>query len=162
MATELKLSEFDKYFTHTSKGGYSTCIHDSDLKTELWDGATVPNCVGLAWGWFNMARKTGKNFKRLYGNAGTLYATAKKTGSGFMVSKTPKDNSILVYGAGTSAGHVVYLLHKYSATDALMVESNYSGIFDKNLNTADKAMRFFRGNPKTVYKDYKGCIYSFV
>lgn len=157
----MTISEFDKYFTHVSKGGYSTCIHDSDLKdkgiTEMWDGSTMPNCVGLAWGFFNLERGTKKSFKRLSGNAGTLYAQAKKNGSGFWASNQVKEHAIAVYGAGTAAGHVLYIWRKEADGDYICFESNYSG---NAIN--DKNFRIIRTkNPKTLYKEWKGCIYDF-
>ena len=58
-------TEIEKYLTHKSKGGYSDCIYGSALKTSLWKGSTVPNCIGLAWGLFNYFRGTKDNFKRI-------------------------------------------------------------------------------------------------
>jgi len=103
-----------------------------------------------------MARGTKSGFKRLYGNAGTLYDAGKKNGSGFLVGYEPKDDAIAVYGAGTKAGHVVYLLHKFGNGSFIGIESNYSGSFSNQL-----ALRVKYGNPKSWYKQYKGCIYDF-
>lgn len=104
----------------------------------------------------NLSRGKGKNFKRLHGNAGTLYSAAKKNGSGFIVGYEPKADSIAVYGAGTKAGHVVYLLHKFGDGQFVGIESNYSGTYSNG-----RALRIKAGNPKTWYKEYKGCIYDF-
>lgn len=151
------MTELKKYFTHASKGGYSTCIHDSDLKVrEWWSGCTLPNCTALCWGLFNLDHNISGKFDRLQGNAGTLYAKAKATGSGYIVGQSPKDASIAVYGAGTSAGHVVYIVHVFSETSCIGIESNYSGTISSGLS-----IRVKKGNPKTWYKDYKGCIYDF-
>ena len=40
------------WWTHTSKGGYSPCIHDGQLKNCAWPGATIKNCVVWVWGRF--------------------------------------------------------------------------------------------------------------
>lgn len=149
------MTEIEKYLTHKSKGGYSDCIYGSALKSSLWKGSTVPNCIGLAWGLFNYYRGTKNNFKRMQGNANEIYEKCKQTGSGFWVSKVPKNHSILCYDIGAK-GHVVYLLHMITETSAIMIESNYSGTV---LN--GKAVRFMYGNPKTLYKGYQGCIYNF-
>lgn len=150
------MTELKKYFTNKAYGGYSDCITGGDLKYPWWKGCTLSNCTGLCWGLFNLARGTKNNFKRLRGNAGTLYASARKDGSGYIVGQTPKDDSIAVYGAGTSAGHVVYILHKFGDSSYIGIESNYSGNFSNG-----RALRVKYGNPKTWYKDYKGCIYDF-
>lgn len=105
---------------------------------------------------FNLSRGQKSNFKRLHGNAGTLYASARKDGSGYLVGQAPKDDAIAVYGAGTKAGHVVYLLHKFGDGKFIGIESNYSGSYSNGL-----ALRVKYGNPKSWYKEYKGCIYDF-
>ena len=150
------MTEMKKYFTHKKYGGYSDCICNSELKHPWWNGAVISNCTGFCWGMFNMARGTKDKFKRLYGNAGTLYAAGKKSGSGFLVGYEPKADAIAVYGAGTKAGHVVYLLHNFGSGHFIGLESNYSGSYSNAL-----ALRVKYGNPKHWYKEYKGCIYDF-
>lgn len=150
------MKEIKKYFTHKNFGGYSDCIYGSDLKTQWWKGATIPNCVGAAWGFFNLDRGTGKSFRRLYGDAGSLYAKGCKDGSGFLCGYEPKNSSIAVYGAGTKAGHVTYVLHVFGNGQAIVLESNYSGTMSNG-----RGLRVKFGNPKTMYKEYHGCIYDF-
>ena len=149
------MTELQKYLTDTAHGGYSNCISGKDLASELWQGSTIPNCVGLAWGLFNFFRGTKKKFKRMQGNAKDLYSKCKKDGSGFWVSREPKDNSIACYNIG-DCGHVVYILAMLKDNYAIMVESNYSGTVANG-----KALRFKFGNPRTLYNNYLGCIYDF-
>lgn len=149
------MTEIEKYLTHKSKGGYSDCIYGSSLKTSLWKGSTIPNCIGLAWGLFNYDRNTKDKFKRMNGNANEIYEKCKKNGSGFWVSKTPKERAIACYNIGAQ-GHVVYIWKLFTETSAIMIESNYSGTIANQ-----KAIRFLYGNPKSIYKGYQGCIYNF-
>lgn len=115
----------------------------------------MSNCVGLAWGLFNLDRGRGRLFKRLTGDAGELYAKAYRTGSGFMTSKTPKSSSIACYGVG-EYGHVVYILHAFEPDRCVGIESNYSG------TTANgRLLRVKIGNPKKWYAKYQGCITDF-
>lgn len=151
-------------FTSTAKGGFSTCIHDGDLTNPWFSGSVLSNCVGLVWTLFALdhdpyIRKAlaGARMKRITGNARDIYATAKKNGSGFKCSYEPKSGSIACYGAGTSAGHVVYLLWVWPSGNAVGVESNYSGNLSNGL-----LLRVKTGNPKKWYKQYQGCIYDFV
>ena len=150
------MKEIQKYFTHKDYGGYSDCIHDGDIKNLWWQGSTLSNCVGLAWGLFNLDRGTKQGFKRMTGNAGDLYAKCRPNGSGFVVGQAPKSSSIAVYGAGTKAGHVVYLLYVWRSGQAVGIESNYSGTMSNGL-----CLRVRLGNPRNWYKQYRGCIYDF-
>lgn len=150
-------------FNHVSAGGISTCIHDGELKNPWHKGSTLSNCVSLVWPLFLLdhdpdiqAVIARAKMKRITGNAGDIYAQAKKNGSGFMCSYQPKSGSIACYGAGTKAGHVVYIIRVWSNGQAVGIESNYSGNLNNKL-----LLRVKYGNPKTWYKEYQGCIYDF-
>ena len=149
------MKEIKRYFTDTAHGGYSNCISGSSLKFLWWTGSTLSNCIGLAWGLFNLDRLTGKNFRRVTGNANQIYAKAKKNGSGYLVGQKPKESSIACYDIG-DCGHVVYILHMWSSGNGVGIESNYSGNLSNGL-----LLRVKLGNPKTWYKNYQGCIYDF-
>lgn len=150
-------------FTNVDKGGFSTCIYGRNLKNSWFDGSVLSNCVGLVWTLFcldhdpEIAAAIQKcKMKRISGNARDIYAKAKKTGSGYVCSYAPKSGSIACYGAGTSAGHVVYLLWVWRDGQAIGIESNYSGTLNNG-----RALRVKTGNPKTWYKEYQGCIYDY-
>lgn len=140
---------------------WSNCTRD--LKNPWGDKWTLSNCVGLVWPLFVLDHNPAileavKNtpFTRIRGNAGDIYAQAKKIGSGYMCSYPPRSSSIACYGAGTKAGHVVYLLKVWSNGQAVGIESNYSGNLNNKL-----LLRVKVGNPKTWYKEYQGCIYDY-
>lgn len=151
-------------FTSVEKGGFSTCIHDGELKNNWFNGSVLSNCVGLVWTLFALDHDpeiaaTLQRFKmknRITGNARDIYAKAKKTGSGYVCSYAPKSGSIACYGAGTKAGHVVYLLYVWRDGQAIGIESNYSG----NLGNG-RALRVKYGRPQNWYKEYQGCIYDY-
>ena len=145
--------EIQKYFTGKAFGGYSDCM--TDVKNPWWSGATLSNCVGLAWGMFNLDRGRGQNFRRVRGDAKDIYPTAKQKGSGFMCGMTPKTSSIACYDNG-GAGHVVYLLKVWKDGQAVGIESNYSGTLANKL-----CLRVKLGNPKKWYKNYMGCVYDY-
>lgn len=149
--------------THVNGGGLSTCIHDGDLKNPWWRYFTLSNCTALCWMLFNLdhnrelqafAKKL--RMKRITGNARDIYRVACAKGSGFKCNYEPLSNSIACYGAGTSTGHVVYILHVWKNGQAVGIESNYSGNMANGL-----ALRVKYGKPKNWYKQYQGCIYDF-
>ncbi len=151
-------------FKSVDKGGFSTCIHDGDLTNPWFSGSVLSNCVGLVWTLFALDHDPEiaellqrlKMRKRISGNARDIYAQAKKNGSGYLCSYAPKSGSIACYGAGTKAGHVVYLLWVWANGQAVGIESNYSG----NLSNK-RLLRVKYGNPKEWYKEYQGCIYDY-
>lgn len=145
------MTEFAKYFTTTTKGGYSNC-------EDRGNGNVLPNCVGLCWGlFFYMHGQRGKNFSmRPRGDANTIYNNCKKNGSGFWVSKAVKENAIACYNIG-SAGHVVYILYKMATGQYLCIESNYSG----TIANGKYCRTLITSNPATLYKGYQGCVYDF-
>lgn len=157
------MGNIEKFFIHKSAGGLSTCIHDGEIRNLWGRGWTLSNCVGEVWALFNLDHNRDIaecikqiEFKRIQGNARDIYAKAKKQGSGYKCSYEPRSNSIACYGAGTSTGHVVYLLHVWSNGNAIGIESNYSGTLGNG-----RALRVKSGKPKTWYKEYQGCIYDF-
>lgn len=147
------MNEIQKYFTAREYGGYSDCT--TDLKNKWWTGATISNCVGLAWGMFNMDRGRGRNFRRVRGDAKDIYDAAKKTGSGFIVGVKPKASSIACYDNG-GKGHVVYILWMWSSGNGVGIESNLSGTLSNKL-----LLRVKLGDPKKWYKGYQGCVYDY-
>lgn len=150
-------------FTSVEKGGFSTCIHDGELKNNWFNGSVLSNCVGLVWSLFALdhdpeiaAAIRKAKMKRITGNARDIYAKAKKNGSGYMCSYAPKSGSIACYGAGTKAGHVVYLLYVWRDGNAIGIESNYSGTLNNG-----RALRIKTGKPANWYGEYQGCIYDY-
>lgn len=147
------MNEIQKYFTAKEFGGYSDCT--IDLDHSWWTGSTISNCVGFAWGMFNLDRGRGKNFRRIWGDAKDIYPKAKPTGSGFKVGVPPKSSSIACYNNG-GKGHVVYLLWVWKSGQAVGLESNLSGTLSNKL-----LLRVKLGDPKKWYKGYQGCIYDY-
>lgn len=146
--------ELQKYFTDKAHGGYSTCT--TNIKNKWWDGCTLSNCVGLAWGLFNLDRGMGKNFKRIENcHAKDIYKRARPNGSGYKVGTPPKSSSIACYNVG-ECGHVVYLLKVWRDGQAVGIESNLSGTLNNG-----KCLRVKLGNPKNWYSGYQGCVYDF-
>ena len=144
------MNEIQKYFTAKEYGGYSDCT--TDLQHIWWKGSTISNCVGLAWGLFNLDRGRGRNFRRMRGDAKDLYPACYQKGSGYMTGKTPVSSSIVCYDNG-GKGHVVYILWAFESTRCVGIESNYSG------TTANKlCLRVKIGDPKKWYKGYQGVI----
>lgn len=143
------MTEFQKYFTTTAKGGYSNCI-------DRGSGSTIPNCVAWAWGWFFFdRRRTDMTKMRPRGDAKDVYNLCKPNGSGYWVSKDVKERAIACYNIGDK-GHVVYVHYKLPNGQYLCSESNYSGTIGNG-----KYVRFLIGNPKALYKNYQGCVYDF-
>lgn len=145
--------EIQKYFTGKEYGGYSNCT--INVKNPWWSGSTLSNCVGLAWGLFNLDRGRGRNFRRIHGDAKDIYPQAVPKGSGYLCGVTPKSSSIACYDNG-GAGHVVYLLKVWRDGQAVGIESNWSGTLANKL-----CLRVKLGNPKKWYKGYQGCIYDY-
>ena len=147
------MNELQKYFTDKKHGGYSDCT--TDLKNTWWNGATISNCVGFAWGMFNLDRGRRQNFRRMRGHAKDIFPACRADGSGFLVGQTPKASSIACYDNG-GKGHVVYILWVWSTGYAVGLESNLSG------TTANKLLlRVKLGDPKKWYKGYQGCVYDY-
>ena len=147
------MNEIRKYFTAKTFGGYSDCV--TDLDNSWWKGSTISNCVGFAWGMFNLDRGRAENFRRVRGDAKDIYEKAKKTGSGFLVGVKPKASSIACYDNG-GKGHVVYVLHVWSNGQAVGIGSDLSGTL------ANKRLLYVKyGDPKKWYKKYQGCIYDY-
>lgn len=144
------MNEIQKYFTAKEFGGYSDCT--TDLKNKWWTGSTLSNCVGLAWGLFNLDRARGRNFRRMKGDAKDIYPACYKKGSGFMTGKTPCSSSIACYDNG-GKGHVVYILYVWSNGQAVGIESNLSGTLSNKL-----LLRVKLGDPKKWYKGYQGVV----
>lgn len=148
------MNEIQKYFTAKEYGGYSDCT--TDLDHHWWTGSTISNCVGLAWGLFNLDRGRGVNFRRMRGDAKDIYAACKETGSGFLVGTTPRTSSIACYDNG-GKGHVVYILWMWKNGQGVGIESNLSGTLSNKL-----LLRVKLGDPKKWYKGYQGVIRDYV
>jgi len=144
------MTEFLKYFTTTSKGGYSDCLNRDQ-------GNVLPNCVGMCWALFYYFHGQRKDFsKRPHCDAKYIYEKCKANGSGFWVAKAVKENSILCFNIG-EAGHVVYCFGQLANKKWLCAESNYSGTISNG-----KYIRWFvSDNPTVLYKNYQGCVYDF-
>ena len=143
------MTEFQKYFTIKSKGGYSNCINRGG-------GSTIPNCVGWGWGCFFFYHGR-KDFNiRPQGDAKDIYEKCKKDGSGFIVAKIVKENALACYACGEH-GHVVYIHFKLPDGNYLCSESNSSGTVKNG-----RYIRFMlTPNPAVLYKNYQGCVYAF-
>ena len=147
------MNEIQKYFTSKAYGGYSDC--STDLKNQWWTGSTISNCVGFAWGMFNLDRGRRNAFRRVRGDAKDIFAKCRADGSGFLVGQKPKASSIACYDNG-GKGHVVYILWVWSNGQAVGIESNLSGTLSNK-----RLLRVKLGDPKKWYKGYQGCILDY-
>ena len=84
-----KYDELKRWLTTPKANGYSNCI-------DRGDGNGLPNCVALSWGLFYYFHGRRKDFSgRPRCDAHEIYERCKKDGSGFIVRKAVKENSIL-------------------------------------------------------------------
>ena len=120
----------NKYWIHTSKGGYNSCI--------LIEGNSVlANCVGYAWGRaYEILNKKPKLSRR---NAENWY----NYNDGYKRGQTPKLGAIICWSKGNlntgkdGAGHVGVVEEIYSDGGILISNSNYKGtkFYTKKLNS---------------------------
>lgn len=111
----------NKYYLHTSYGGFNSCIH-------IKDGSVLPNCVGYAWGrWYELL---GEKPKLSRGNAENWYPN---TSDGYKRGSTPKVGAVICwrkgkeYNSADGAGHVAIVEHVYSDKSILISQSAYGG-----------------------------------
>lgn len=111
----------NKYFRHTSKGGYNTCIH-------IKNGMCIPNCTGYAQGRFNEIAGITKN-KLPDCNAESFIRKNTK----YKTGKVAKLGAICVWGKGIigvgkdGAGHVAIVEKINSDGTWASSESAYGG-----------------------------------
>lgn len=134
-------STSNKYWQHTSKGGYNKCILISGK-------SCLPNCVGYAWGrWYELI---GKAPKLSLANAENWYGY---TADGYKRGKTPKLGAVICWrkgqvGVGSDgAGHVAVVEKVNDDGSILISESGYNS---------------FRFRTRTLKKPYSiGSAYTF-
>jgi len=121
----------EKYFligdrdgSREGKGGYSPCITG---EKELYDGCTLNNCVGLAWGLFAMAEgnpncKVGFIASPYYPQgAGSFYNKGKQSKwDKYERGDTPRLGSIICYEK-----HVAYVNEILDNGDLLLYSSSW-------------------------------------
>lgn len=113
----------NKYFIHTSKGGYNSCILINKST-----GSCLPNCVGYAWGrayesWGVKPRLSRSNAENWY----------NETSDGYKRGKSPKIGSVICWRKGKAgyaadgAGHVAFVEKVNDDGSIVVSNSNYSG-----------------------------------
>lgn len=114
-------STSNKYYIHTSGGGYNKCIRISGKQC-------LPNCVGYAYGRFMEA--VGKKSCNLpMSNAELWFGTAKARG--FKTGSSPKLGAVMCFSKGKvgnskdGAGHVLIVEKIYSDGSILCSQSGY-------------------------------------
>lgn len=143
-------SQGNPWYTHTSKGGKSPCIHDDSLVNCIFPGSTIPNCVGYAWGRFSeilgtpMSTAGAPNAGQWYAN----YATQYKRG------RTPAPGAVICFAKAGAAGHVAVVESVYADGSILTSESGYSSSAfwtqvrkPPNYTTGDYTFQGFIYNP---------------
>ena len=114
-------STTNKYFIHTSKVGYNSCILISG-------NSCLPNCVGYAWGRAYEILKSKPKLART--NAENWYSY---TADGYKRSQTPHVGDIICWRKGQAgnsndgAGHVAVVESVYSDGSILTSNSDYGG-----------------------------------
>ena len=139
-------STTNKYYKHTSAGGYNSCIH-------ITNGSVLPNCVGYAWGRFyeisgNKPKLSRRNAEDWYG-----YTDGYKRGS------TPRIGAVICWRKGKvgvnsdGAGHVAVVEQINADGSILISESGYNS-FRFRTRTLKK--------PYSIGSDYvfQGFIYN--
>lgn len=134
-------STTNKYWKHTSTGGYNSCIH-------IANGSVLPNCVGYAWGRFyeilgNKPKLSRRNAEDWFGY----------TADGYKRGKTPKVGAVICWRKGKAgvnsdgAGHVAIVERVNNDGSILISESGYNS---------------FRFRTRTLAKPYSiGSAYTF-
>lgn len=111
------------WWTHTSRGGKSPCIHDAQLKKCAWPGSTIANCVGYAFGRFSeilgypMSSAGAPNAGMWFSS----YAT------NFQRGQTPQLGAVGCFSKPGEAGHVLIVEAIYPDGSIQTSESGYSG-----------------------------------
>lgn len=112
-------SNTNKYYIHTSAGGYNKCI-------KIKENSCIPNCVGYAYGRFMECQGlTTCELPTCNAESWIRRNTAYKTGM------TPKLGAVAVYAKGIvgnssdGAGHVCSVEHIYSDGSILTSNSAY-------------------------------------
>lgn len=110
----------NKYYIHTSAGGYNSCIH-------IKNGSVLPNCVGYAWGrWYELL---GFKPKLSRGNAEDWWGYK----DGYSRGQTPKLGAVICWRKGKTgtskdgAGHVAIVEQINSDGSIVTSNSGYSG-----------------------------------
>lgn len=134
-------STTNKYWKHTSAGGYNSCIH-------IANGSVLPNCVGYAWGRFYEILGSKPKLSRR--NAEDWFGY---TADGYKRGKTPKVGAVICWRKGKAgvnsdgAGHVAIVERVNSDGSILISESGYNS---------------FRFRTRTLAKPYSiGSAYTF-
>ena len=110
------------WYTHTSRGGKSPCIHDGSLQYCEWPGSTIRNCVGYAWGRFSeiLGQPMSNSGAPNAGMWFSQYATNYERG------QTPRVGAVGCFDNPGKAGHVLIVEQVYPDGSILTSESGYS------------------------------------
>ena len=132
----------NKYYLHTSAGGYNSCIH-------IANGSCLPNCVGYSWGrWYELLGTEPKLSRR---NAENWYGY---TSDGYKRSKTPNRFAVVCWRKGEAnngndgAGHVAIVEEVKSNGDIVCSESHYGGTRWRQ-KTYTKSSNYYMGSAYT-------------
>ena len=139
-------SASNKYYIHTSAGGYNQCIR-------IKGNSVLPNCVGYAWG--RAYEAWGVKPKLSRGNAEDWWAYK----DGYSRGSTPRIGAVICWRKGNAgygkdgAGHVAFVERVNGDGSILISNSNYSGT------------RFYTVTLKKPYKmgaglTFQGFIYA--
>lgn len=141
-----------KYFIKKNKGGYSPCISGNP---EIYDGCTLNNCVGAAWGLFAEAEGNPKcTIGDVYGVGYPQDASKWFSGKdGYERGQEPKVGAVACF-----KNHVMYVIEVKENGDIVCLESGYGA---KNMNgiwkkTLTKESGYYRGK---LYGAFEGFIY---
>ena len=110
------------WYTHTSRGGKSPCIHDGSLQYCEWPGSTIRNCVGYAWGRFSeiLGQPMSNSGAPNAGMWFSQYATNYERG------QAPRVGAVGCFDNPGKAGHVLIVEQVYPDGSILTSESGYS------------------------------------
>ena len=110
----------NKYYVHTSYGGYNSCILGSNQSS--YRGSVLPNCVGYAWG--RAYEITGQKPTLSQNNATTFWG---RTSDGYKRGQTPALGAVMCWSGGSSgAGHVA-VVEAVNGTTITISESMWNG-----------------------------------
>ena len=132
-------STTNKYYIHTSNGGYNSCI-EIDKST----GSCLPNCVGYAWG--RAYEILGKKPKLSLGNADKWWSY-NKNGGYYKYGSTPKLGAVMCWG-----GQHVAVVEKIEGNYITISESSYGGARFNTVRRTISAM-------ESRTSDFQGYIY---
>lgn len=141
-----------KYFIRKDKGGYSPCINGNP---QIYEGCTLNNCVGAAWGLFAEAEGNpnctlGDVYNVGYPQDASKWFNGK---DGYERGKEPKVGAVACF-----KNHVMYVTEVKSNGDIVCLESGYGAKNSKGIwqKTLTKESNYYRGK---IYGEFQGFIY---